>query len=86
VWGTVYDDFWDLEDAQVVCRQLGFGREIAARRNAYYGQGIGRIWLDNVGCDGYESTIESCSHRIWGSHDCEHREDAGVKCNPIFGT
>ena len=80
-WGTVCDDFWDIRDARVVCRQLGFPDAEAAYRNANFGQGIGQIWLDNVGCTGYESSLFSCSHSGVGSHNCGHSEDAGVRCN-----
>ena len=79
-WGTVCDNGWDLNDAQVVCRQLGYDLTVNARSNAYYGQGSGQIWLNNVTCLGNESTIEDCSHDGWGVHDCSHSKDAGVKC------
>ena len=79
-WGTVCDDGWDLNDAQVVCRQLGFGLAIATRGNTIYGEGNGQIWLNNLSCFGTELTIEDCSHSGWGIEECSHTEDAGVKC------
>ena len=82
VWGTVCDDGWGFDDAQVVCRELGFTGVTGARYNAYYGQGSGQIWLRNLRCVGTESTVGDCSHDGWGyTSSCRHYDDAGVKCN-----
>ena len=80
VWGTVCDDGWDLNDAQIVCKELDFGYAIAAEHRAFYGEGSGQIWLDDVNCFGTESNVGNCSHRGWGSHNCGHGKDASVKC------
>ena len=80
-WGTVCGDGWDLNDAQIVCNELYLGNANAAPIGAFYGQGSGRIWLDNVECVGIERTIGNCSHRGWGILCyCSHSKDAGVKC------
>ncbi|XP_067442114.1 scavenger receptor cysteine-rich domain-containing group B protein-like [Thunnus thynnus] len=81
-WGTVCDDFWDLNDANVVCRQLGCGRARSALHNAAFGQGRGAIWLDDVSCSGNEPWITDCRHRGFGVHYCSHSEDAAVVCEP----
>ena len=70
IWGTVCDDSWDLHDAQVVCRQLGFTRALSASGSSRFGAGSGPIWLDNVACSGSERSIIYCQHNGWGSHNC----------------
>ena len=85
-WGTVCHDLWDLRDAIVVCRQLGYTTAAQRAISAEFGQGTGRIWRDNVQCSGRESMLSSCLASAWGSHNCDHSEDAGVVCASKFNT
>lgn len=80
VWGTVCDDYFDIRDAQVVCKFLGFPRATAAYHKARFGRGCGFIWFDNLCCAGGESTPFHCPHNGFGIENCEHYEDAGVRC------
>ncbi|KAG7266133.1 hypothetical protein CRUP_016381 [Coryphaenoides rupestris] len=79
-WGTICDDDFSLSNAQVLCRQLGFVSATGWTHSAKYGKGQGKIWLDNVLCNGGEKSIEACKSRGWGNSDCTHDEDAGVVC------
>ena len=80
-WGTVCDDGWDINDADVVCRQLGFPSANSAPCCARYGQGSGTIWMGDVRCSGTETSLFHCTLTGWGINYCSHGEDASVVCN-----
>ena len=80
------DDSWDFDDANVVCRQLGYhGAENIYAEFSTVDFNV-PILLDNTACRGYETTLLNCAGE-WGHdmHNCDHLEDAGVQCNPNMG-
>ena len=82
-WGTVCDDRWDINDAVVVCRMLGF--QLVKRTGTVPRElrGSGVIWMDDVRCTGNERLLKDCPFRGWGRHNCGHSEDVFVSCgNP----
>ena len=82
-WGTVCNDSsWDLNDAMVVCRMLGYSSVLAA--HVKYGEGGGTVWMSNLACIGSESSISECPHIGWGQTSCSHSQDAGVTCGSEY--
>ena len=52
-----------------------------ARYPPFFGQGRGKIYLDDVQCNGTEAKLVECTRGgLWAKHNCYHREDAGVEC------
>ena len=78
-WNSVtVDDDQDLNDAEVVCRQLGLGGAMRATTGSVFGQGTGMAILSNVDCTGNETALGWCLHSGWTSRSCS--QAAGVVC------
>ncbi|KAB0339975.1 hypothetical protein FD754_023505, partial [Muntiacus muntjak] len=83
-WGTVNDYKWGLEEATVVCRQLGCGAAIDAPQGAHFGPAVGPIWYSVIYCRGTESAIMECSHstvKDYRPDGLSHDQDAGAVCS-----
>ena len=51
-----------------------------ALSQASFGEGMGRILLDNVQCTGSERQLKNCTAGSSGTNSCTHALDAGVRC------
>ena len=85
-WGTICDNNWDIRDARVVCRMLGYPTAVAATLRSSFVKRTGRMWLDNVACTGIEASIDKCPYILWGvvSSYCSNSKEAGVACGGMF--
>jgi len=96
-WGTVGLWGFDDRDAAAICRTLGRpgGVHVAHAlvdgvATPPYGEGSGRVWLEDVRCQGDEQHLSQCLTEDWLSgggtgwgkvHHDQHRFDVGVKCS-----
>ncbi|XP_013413127.1 deleted in malignant brain tumors 1 protein isoform X3 [Lingula anatina] len=82
-WGRICDYGWDLPSAVVACKQLGFTGAHTAVVNTSP-EGTGSFWIQNLNCQGTETSLEDCSHDgvgvINSSYCNQSSDDAGVLC------
>lgn len=96
VWGTVcsttyrytYSHYirWDVNDAKVVCHQLGH-QELGATvytSSSTFGDGTGPVFLSDIHCDGSEANLLECNNfnfvQLASNHYCTHSRDVGLRC------
>eukprot|EP00062_Callorhinchus_milii_P026297 gi/632988245/ref/XP_007883001.1/ PREDICTED: deleted in malignant brain tumors 1 protein-like [Callorhinchus milii] len=79
-WRRVRDQFWDLSDANVVCRQMGCGPAMRAYNSPVYREGEWSPWLKDVHCQGNETNLLKCkpSRR---NQSTEKMSDVGIQCS-----
>lgn len=86
-WGTVCNDFFNLIEGIVVCRQLNYTGIVSVL--PVHPSDIVEdrpIWLDDVDCSGNEDSILDCYHQEYGVNDCGHSEDVWIACGKKFIT
>ena len=60
VWGTIDSYQWNIRNAHVVCRQLGYPGALSSGASSQFGVGEQRVWFSKVRCLGNESSIQDC--------------------------
>ena len=93
-WGTICDDYWDNDDAKVVCRQVGFpgeGLQVsklqshcltgAQARIGSYTEKLKSFHIIDLNCNGTEDNVFDCPHNLVQQYSCAYYEDAYVRCS-----
>lgn len=83
-WGTVNVGYSSLNNAVVLCRQLGCGDLVDVVRSTRFGQGSGPIWLVDLSCSGTELTVNDCNYRHLRNHSdigLSHDWDIAIICS-----
>ncbi|XP_039680566.1 scavenger receptor cysteine-rich type 1 protein M130-like [Perca fluviatilis] len=77
-WSSVCEDDFDLQDAEVVCRELGCGSP-SVLQGALYGDMEAPVWTKEFQCRGHESALLDCDSS--DRNTCSSGKAVGLTCS-----
>ena len=86
VWTSVCDQSWDLKDAQVACRELGYSPYGAMPTYSCYTEGQLSFGITSINCTGSEENLLNCSHSNPVLYNCLSHNDAGLICQSKYNS
>ena len=81
MWGSVCSDFFDNDDAAVICNELGFSGVEKFVDVSVFGSGISTMCLDDLQCTGSEDKLSDCTSNLYEFHNCLIPKDVGLMCS-----
>ncbi|XP_063348700.1 scavenger receptor cysteine-rich type 1 protein M130-like [Pelmatolapia mariae] len=79
-WSSVCEADFDLQDAEVVCRELGCGPP-SLLQGALYGEVEAPVWSREFQCGGHESALLDCRSSGSARSSCSPGKAAGLTCS-----
>ncbi|XP_053386927.1 uncharacterized protein LOC123542089 isoform X2 [Mercenaria mercenaria] len=79
VWGTVCDRDFHINDATVMCRMMDL-LPTAYFSGAYFGRGVGPVFVQEFNCYGYETHLRNCGFES-NVFCSSHSRDVGIICS-----
>uniref|UniRef100_A0A672YL08 SRCR domain-containing protein n=1 Tax=Sphaeramia orbicularis TaxID=375764 RepID=A0A672YL08_9TELE len=83
-WSSVCEEDLDLNDTQVVCRELGCGPP-GLLQGGLYGEGEAPVWTSELQCEGNESAVLDCRRSSSAGKTCSPGTAAGLTCSDPGG-
>ena len=76
----IYVLSYDAYELYIVYGLILYAIGAVTFRLAHFGEGSGNIWIDESACTGEEQALLDCPANPIGESNCDHSEDAGVRC------
>lgn len=86
-WGHICDDKFGLNEASVLCREVGFPLGAVEVKTNYPLQvdvssinNSPKYIMNELWCNGSEATLKECNFSGWSVDECNEEETVGVVC------